>query len=116
MYYLTGRAVSQRGLTGGMEQGTARSLTTRGFPFWTGRCELTLKAHPKEHDEDYKARALACVKSLRGRVVATFDNEPANANMFLAHFSEAQNFWLKTTWNPADDHPDPALIAIPDFL
>ena len=115
VYYLTGRGVSARGLTTGMEQGTARSLTTRGFPFWTGRAELELKKNPKEKDADYKARALALVKSLHGSVVATFDNEPANVNVYMDHFPEARNFWVKTTWNPTDPPPKEGAISIPDF-
>lgn len=115
IYYLTGRRVSGRGLTSGMEQGTARALTTRGFPFWKGRCELTLKVDVEQKDDDFKDQALACVRSLHGRVIATFDNEPANANMFLEHFPDALNFWLKTTWDPTDNKVEPDLITIADF-
>ena len=37
VYYLTGRHVD------GMDAGTAKALTDRGFPFWTGRTVLHLK-------------------------------------------------------------------------
>lgn len=115
VFYLTGRGVSDRGLTVGMEQGTTRALTTRGFPFWTGRCELTLKVDKDQPDDEFKAEALSRVRSLRGRVIATFDNEPANANMFLEHFPDARNFWVKTAWDPSDDQPNGQLITIADF-
>lgn len=116
IFYLTGRHYSDRGRTIGTEQGTVRALTTRGFPFWKGRCELTLKPPHGAKDVIFKANALEAVKSLHGQVVATFDNEPANCNMFLAHFPDALNFWLKTTWNPTDNDVDPKLITIPNFL
>ena len=116
IFYLTGRRVSGKGLTTGMEMGTSRALTTRGFPFWEGRCELTLKVDWEQKDETFKDHALARVRSLQGRVVATFDNEPKNAKMFLENYPDAQNFWLNTTWDPTDrDHPDPGLIKISDF-
>src|SRR6056297_554619 len=66
IFYLTGRHVGQPDVAEGMEQGTARSMTVRGFPFWTGRCELTLKRHAKEKDTEYKARALRVAESLGG--------------------------------------------------
>jgi len=116
VYYLTGRAVSNRGLNVGMEQGTVRALTTRGFPFWTGRCELMLKRDRQEKDTAYKERALMLVRSLRGEVVATFDNEPSNADMFQQNFSDADNFWVKTTWNPKDIIRNEHWIVISDFL
>ncbi len=115
VYYLTGRAVGDRGLNNGMGQGTTLSLTNRGFPFWRGRCELNLKIDPKEKDSDYKARALTDIKSLRGTVVATFDNEPSNSFMFLNHFPDAMNVWVKTTWNPEDKSPTKDLYTISDF-
>ncbi|MBT8229760.1 MAG: hypothetical protein KJO50_05825 [Bacteroidia bacterium] len=116
IYYLTGRGVGDRGLNNGMGQGTTLSLTNRGFPFWRGRCELNLKKYPKQKDSEYKADALKDIKSLKGKVIATFDNEPANAFMFYNHFPDAFNFWLKTTWNPDDNAPTDQLIEIHDFI
>lgn len=116
VYYLTGRHAGSIGLDDGMGQGTTLGLNNWQFPFWRGRCELNLKLHKKELDKEYKSRAIADINSLKGSVVATFDNEPRNVGVFMEHFPEAMNFWLKTTWNPGDD---PAPIAkahhIPDF-
>ena len=116
LYYLTGRAIGDSSLNNGMGQGTALSLTNRGFPFWRGRCELNLKQNPKEKDSDYKARALADINSLRGTVIATFDNEPSNCFMFYNHFPKAYNVWVKTTWNPQDKSPTKDLHIISNFL
>jgi hypothetical protein len=64
---------------------------------------------------EYKDHAIQNINSLHGRVIATFDNEPGNANMFFKQFPKAMNFWVKTTWNP-DDHADTSgLHVIPDF-
>lgn len=115
LFYLTGRHVGDRVLNNGMGQGTALSLTDRGFPFWKGRCELNLKVQAKENDEEYKTRALDAIKSLRGTVVATFDNEPGNAAMYLQHFPEAMNFWVKTTWDPKDKASTEGLNIISGF-
>ncbi|MBN7817446.1 hypothetical protein [Algoriphagus pacificus] len=115
IYYLTGRHIGDRGLDNGMGQGTTLSLTNNGFPFWKGRCELNLKADKSEKDVDYKNQALAAIKSLKGTVVATFDNEPGNANLFHQNFPDASNFWVKTTWNPNDKAPTDGLYVIPDF-
>lgn len=115
IFYLTGRHVGDRVLNNGMGQGTALSLTDRGFPFWKGRCELSLKEHPHDADATYKAHVLDKIKSLRGNVIATFDNEPANANMYGQHFPDGMNFWVKTTWDPKDKASTEGLYVIPDF-
>jgi len=54
-------------------------------------------------------------ESLGGEVVATFDNEPGNCNMFLKRFPKAVNVWMKTTWNPDDNDASPELAVIEDF-
>lgn len=109
LYYLTGRHV------GGMEVGTVRSLTRHGFPFWRGRCVLHLKPSFDEPDLAYKTEAIADIRSHRAEVVATFENEPGNANLFLRSFPEALHFLLQTEHSPDAESPDPALIPIPDF-
>ena len=115
LFYLTGRHIGDPGLKNGMGLGTALDFTNRGFPFWKGRCELKLKKLKTQTDLDYKTEALAEIKSLRGQVVATFDNEPANAVLFQQHFPDALNFWVKTTWNPKDNPSMVGLNIIPDF-
>ena len=130
VYYLTGRHVSSSEsvvvenidnrsvklvVTPGMEFGTARALTTRGFPFWRGRCELHLKPDFTTDDTEFKQSAINYVKDLDGMVVATFDNEPGNCNMFRANFPGALNFFLDTVHSPAAPPPDKELIKLGDF-
>ena len=110
IYYLSGRHV------GGMEQGTVRSLTDHGFPFWRGRCVVHLKPTFEMVDRAFKDGALADIRSYRSPVAATFENEPGNANLFLETFPEALHFFLETVHSPDAEAPHPDLIAGPDFL
>lgn len=110
IYYLTGRHV------GGMEVGTVRSLTMRGFPFWRGRCVLHLKPSFEMNDRAFKDDALHDIRSYQGEVVATFENEPGNANMFLRAFPRALHVLLLTIHSPDAEAPSPELVTSPDFL
>lgn len=109
LYYLTGRHV------GGMEQGTARALTQQGFPFWRGRCVLHLKPSFEMNDRAFKDDALADIRSYRGEVVATFENDPSNANMFLKAFPAALHYLLLTVHPPEAEKPSEQLIRLSDF-
>lgn len=115
IFYLTGRHIGDPGLKNGMGLGTALDMTNRGFPYWKGRCELKLKKVKTQTDVDYKSEALAEINSLKGKVIATFDNEPGNCSLYLQHYPEAKNFWVKTTWNPNDKVSTDGLFVIPDF-
>ncbi len=109
VYYLSGRHV------GGMEEGTVRSLKCHGFPFWRGRCVVHLKPSFEMADSVFKQEALADIRSYHGRVVATWENEPGNANLFLRAFPDGLHFLLETVHSPEAEAPDPALIRLPDF-
>lgn len=109
VYYLTGRHV------GGMEVGTVQALTQHGFPFWRGRCVLHLKPSSAMGDRAFKDDALADVRSYRGEVVATFENEPENANLFVRAFPSALHFWMQTIHSPDAEPPASELIACKDF-
>jgi len=110
IYYLTGRHV------GGMEVGTVRALTQHGFPFWRGRCVLHLKPSFEMNDRAFKDDALADIRSYQGHVVATFENEPGNANLFAAAFPAALHFFLVTIHSPDAEAPGQGLIRTQDFV
>jgi hypothetical protein len=110
IYYLTGRHV------GGMEVGTVRSLSKKGFPFWRGRCVLHLKPSFEMEDGAFKDDALADIRSYQGDVVATFENEPKNANMFLRAFPRALHVLLLTIHSPGAEKPAPELVQTHDFV
>ena len=110
IYYLTGRHV------GGMELGTVQALQARGFPFWRGRCVLHLKPSFEMNDRAFKDDALADIRSYQGRVVATFENDPANANLFLGNFPDALHYLLLTVHPPDAPAPARELIQSTDFF
>ena len=110
IYYLTGRHV------GGMEVGSVAALRAEGFPFWRGRCVLHFKPSFEMPDGAFKDDAVADIRSYRGEVVASFENEPGNANMFLRSFPEALHFLLTTVHSPNAEPGDPALIRSADFV
>jgi hypothetical protein len=109
VYYLTGRHV------GGMEVGTVRSLVQKGFPFWRGRCVLHLKPSFDVPDGEFKRGALDDIRSYQGQVVATFENEPANANLFLRSFPDAVHVLLTTIHSPGAEAPSSQLVLTEDF-
>ncbi|HJO26870.1 MAG: hypothetical protein CMK00_05040 [Planctomycetes bacterium] len=109
IYYLSGRHV------GGMEQGTVRSLTEHGFPFWRGRCVVHLKPTFEMADRAFKDDALADIRSYRSPVAATFENEPGNANLFLEAFPDALHYFLETVHSPEAEVPHADLIRGEDF-
>ncbi len=109
VYYLTGRHV------GGMEQGTAASLTALGFPMYRGRVVLHLKPSFDVGDAEFKDAAVADIRSMRGPVIASFENEPGHANLLAESFPDAASFLVDTGHGPSAPAPSPALIHIDDF-
>jgi len=110
VYYLTGRHV------GGMEKGTTAALVSAGFPVYSGRAVVHLKPDFNLPDTPFKDQAIRDIESLRGEVVATFENEPGNANLFLRRFPGAEHFLVGTVCSPEAEDPHPELIRIDDFV
>ncbi len=108
-YYLTGRPADA------MAAGTFRALRRRGFPILQGRTLLHMK--PSEHlgDRHFKLLAIDEIASLHGTVVATFENEPAHAALFLERFPDAAHFLYGTVRSPMAPEPHPDLVAIGSF-
>ena len=109
IYYLTGRHVD------GMAMGTTEALIRRGFPFLSGRSSLHLKPEFYTRDKAFKEQAILSIRALHGDVIATFENEPGNANLFSTAFPDAMHFLLETVHSPEAEAPRPELIRIPDF-
>jgi hypothetical protein len=109
IYYLTGRHIH------GMEEGTVKSLVGHGFPMFGGRAMLQLKPNFELADEPYKEDAMRVIGSLGGEVVATFENEPANAHIFADAFPGATHFLVGNTHRPDAPEPRAAILHIDDF-
>ena len=109
VYYLTGRDV------GGMARGTAAALIQCGYPFFSGRTILHLKPKFDMPDAAFKDAAMQDIRSHRGQVIATFENEPGNANLFLSSFPQATHFLVGNVCSPESPDGDPSLVRIPDF-
>ena len=106
--YLTGRDEPGMGL------GTRASLTGRGFPLEIERTDLMLKPQFDEPDLDFKRRAIADVRKL-GTVLAVFENEPVNANLFADEFPDAEIYFLETVHSPDPPPLRARIMRLPDF-
>ncbi len=109
VYYLTGRHIH------GMERGTIESLVAHGFPMFGGRAMLQLKPDFETRDEPYKIDAVRMIGSLGGDVVATFENEPGNANIFLEHFPGGSHVLVGNTHHPDAPPPADGIHHVHDF-
>lgn len=104
--YLTGRHAS-------MAPATREALTRCGFPLGE-RATLVHKGDPEEADEAFKARALDALDAW-GRVVAAFDNEPVNVNLFADRWPEAVSVWVHTD-HSSTDTLRPQVVELRGFL
>lgn len=109
LVYLTGRD------TPGMLLGTARTLRDDGFPMGVPRVELVMKPTFEEPDLDFKQRLLAEFDEL-GKVVASFDNEPGNCNLFRRRWPEAFTVLLDTQKAPGAPPLDAGCHVVPHFV
>lgn len=106
--YLTARHLPEMG------PGTTESLLRWGFPFALERTQLVMKPSRSLGDGAFKRSALDALAAW-GSVVATFENDPANANAFVERFPQAVHVLLDTVCAADAPTPDPRLVRIPDF-
>ena len=106
--YLTGRDIP------GMLLGTSRTLRDDGFPLALPRVELVMKPTFEEGDTSFKERLLAPLSDL-GRIVASFDNEPANCNLFTRYWPDALTVLLDTQKAPGAPPLEAGVETIPTF-
>lgn len=95
IYYLTGRDVP------GMYDGTFDSLRICGFPIGD-KTATTLHCKPcfEIADIDFKKEAIREITQMGMEVLATFENEPGNANTFKESFPNADSILIKTITSP----------------
>ncbi len=109
LVYMTGRDLPLMGL------GSFRSLRDLGFPIGVPGTELVLKPDANIPDEAYK-RIEGPKLSRVGRVVAVFDNEPANCNALLEMHPECVSVLLDTQHLPGAPPLHPDVKVIGDFV
>lgn len=108
VFYVTGRHEEMR-------QGTIVCFERTGFARPDGRgVELLMKPTLEEHDDLYKERTYAALRS-HGRVVAAFDNEPAHINGYRESFPEALVVHLATDHSMRDIPLAAGIASIRDF-
>jgi len=91
--YLTGRD------TPDMEKGTIQSLKDSGFPYGDSNSVLLTKPEKKIKDDEYKKSASADILKF-GKVIASFDNEPKNVNLFKEVFPGSLVIFIETNHSP----------------
>jgi hypothetical protein len=106
--YLTGRDVS-------MLVGTTESLRQFGFPVGVLGTMTIVKTDISLDDERFKQETVDYLKRL-GTIVATFENEPGNANMLVREFPYADTFLLETEHRPDAPPLDERVMRIRTFV
>ncbi len=106
--YLTGRDLPNMAL------GSLASLRDRGFPIGVPGTQLVFKPDAAIPDPEFK-RAVAPKLGDAGTVLGTFENEPANANVFAELYPAATHFLLDTQRSPDTMPLAPGVHVIKDF-
>jgi len=106
--YLSGRDVPN------MLVGCTESLRTHGFPVGLAHTLIVLKPTWETRDFDFKRDVVDFLGTL-GQVVAAFDNEPANCNLFRRMFPKALSVFLDTAMAPDAPPLDAGIPSINDF-
>lgn len=106
--YLTGRDLPNMAL------GSFASLRDLGFPIGVIGTELVVKPTFEMPDTEFK-RAVAPALERLGEVVAVFDNESANCNLFVEAHPECTTVFLDTQHAPNPPSLDPRIAVIECF-
>jgi hypothetical protein len=106
--YLTGRDLPN------MSVGTFASLRDLGFPIGVVASTLVTKPTYDMPDTEFK-RAVAPAFSRVGHVIASFDNEPANINLFLEYHPHAHAVFVDTQHAPSPPVLDERASVVDSF-
>ena len=109
MVYLTGRDVP------GMLVGCTDALRAGGYPVGLERTMMILKPDFETKDLVFKTEAADFI-SKTGTVVAAFDNEPGNCNLFLEKWPNAYSVLLDTTCAPNPPELNSEVLTIKNFV
>lgn len=107
--YLSGRDAPN------MAVGCLESLRRHGFPIALAHTVLVLKPAFEMPDLEFKRDVVDFLGTL-GDVVASFDNEPGNCNMFHRMFPSAETVFVETSWAPNPPPLDVGIATVRDFV
>lgn len=107
--YLTGRDSPRMG------RGTKYNLIAHGFPLDGKKAILMMKPDAKHDDLEFKRQAFSSIEKL-GKVIAVFENEPANLNAMKERFPNATAVFLDTIHSPKPIKPDARAFWVPNFM
>ncbi|MFT7623860.1 MAG: hypothetical protein ACI9WU_003045 [Myxococcota bacterium] len=108
LVYLTGRDSPN------MLVGTTISLRTHGYPVGVAHTVMVLKPAFEIPDLEFKTDAVSFIRTL-GHVVASFDNEPGNCNLFGREFPECDSVFLDTAMAPGAPPLDDGIPSMTNF-
>jgi hypothetical protein len=108
LVYFTGRDLPLMGI------GSFQSIRDLGFPIGVVGTELVCKPDAKIPDELFKRTEGPKLVRV-GRVVAAFDNEPANCNAFLEMNPDAEVVFVDTQHLPGAPPLDSRVHVVTDF-
>jgi hypothetical protein len=106
--YLSGRDAP------GMLVGCAASLRHHEFPVGISGTHIILKPDFETPDLDFKTDAVEHIDRL-GTVVASFDNEPGNCNLFAKRWPHALTVFVETAHAPDPPALGGDIVDIVDF-
>lgn len=104
--YITGRDAQRQLL------GTVKQLRDSGFPIGIQGSELIMRPVPQTQDAVFKQQVTNYLRQF-GKVVAAFDTEPANANVYRRAFPDAV---CVVHSSPRSPNPPPLLPNIVSLL
>jgi hypothetical protein len=109
LVYLTGRDEP------GMGEGTRENLIRDGFPWNTDRTHLLMKPRFEMPDLDHKKGAAEFIRE-KGKLVASFENEPKNLVALAELFPEAMHVFVQTVYSDHPAMPTQGLYRIRGFI
>lgn len=108
LVYLTGRDLPNMAL------GSFASLRDLGFPIGVVGTELVVKPAFDIPDHEFKRNVAPALARL-GRVIAAFDNEAANCNLFVEFHAASTVVFLDTQYAPNPPKLDTSVRVIDTF-
>lgn len=107
VWYATSRPEPTMGV------GTRMSLQQLGFPL-DERAALAMRGDLAQTDSDFKEAIVAA--AAQATLVAQFENEPANANLFAAAWPDALHFLVGDVHSPNAPELLPSVVRTEDFV